>query len=180
MRKYRFKINNLDCANCAKKLEDTLNSNPKMKNVVVNFAASKISYESDSITLKELNELIKKVEPESFAGDKEVKQTKEYHVWVLVLSLILGIIGLYLKLPFKLNFILILSSYFLLLYKPFMNALKLFRSSKTINENALIVISCLGAFLIGEKMEGIMVVSLYILGKILEEKAINNTRKSIK
>lgn len=180
MRKYRFKINNLDCANCAKKLEDTLNSNPKMKNVVVNFAASKISYESDSITLKELNELIKKVEPESFASDKEVKQTKEYHVWVLVLSLILGIIGLYLKLPFKLNFILILSSYFLLLYKPFMNALKLFRSSKTINENALIVISCLGAFLIGEKMEGIMVVSLYILGKILEEKAINNTRKSIK
>ena len=180
MRKYRFKINNLDCANCAKKLEDTLNSNPKMKNVVVNFAASKISYESDSITLKELNELIKKVEPESFASDKEVKQTKEYHVWVLVLSLILGIIGLYLKLPFKLNFILILSSYFLLLYKPFMNALKLFRSSKTINENALIVISCLGAFLIGEKMEGIMVVSLYIIGKILEEKAINNTRKSIK
>ena len=35
-----------------------------------------------------------------------------------------------------------------------------------INENALIVISCLGAFLIGEKMEGIMVVSLYILGKM--------------
>lgn len=180
MKKYRFKINNLDCANCAKKLEDNLNSNPKMKNVVVNFAASKISYESDSITLSELNELIKKVEPDAFASDGDVKQTKEYHVWVLVLSLVLGIIGLYVKLPFKIDYILLLSSYILLLYRPFMNALKLLRSSKTINENALIFISCVGAFLIGEKMEGIMVVALYTLGKILEEKAINNTRKSIK
>lgn len=180
MRKYRFKINNLDCSNCAKKLEDTLNSNPKMKNVVVNFAASKISYESDSITLTELNELIKKVEPESFASDKEVKQTKEYHVWVLVLSLILGMIGLYLKLPFKLNFVFLLGAYILLLYRPFMNAIKLLKNSKTINENALIFISCVGAFLIGEKLEGIMVVALYTLGKILEEKAINNTRRSIK
>ena len=92
MRKYRFKINNLDCSNCAKKLEDTLNSNPKMKNVVVNFAASKISYESDSIDLDSLNELIKKVEPDCFASTGDVKENKEYHVWILVLSLIIGII----------------------------------------------------------------------------------------
>ena len=180
MRKYRFKINNLDCSNCAKKLEDTLNSNPKMKNVVVNFAASKISYESDSIDLDSLNELIKKVEPDCFASTGDVKENKEYHVWILVLSLIIGIIGLYIKLPFKLNFVFLLGAYILLLYRPFMNAIKLLKNSKTINENALIFISCVGAFLIGEKFEGIMVVALYTLGKILEEKAINNTRRSIK
>ena len=180
MRKYRFKINNLDCSNCAKKLEDTLNSNPKMKNVVVNFAASKISYESDSIDLDSLNELIKKVEPDCFASTGDVKENKEYHVWILVLSLIIGIIGLYIKLPFKLNFVFLLGAYILLLYRPFMNAIKLLKNSKNINENALIFISCVGAFLIGEKLEGIMVVALYTLGKILEEKAINNTRRSIK
>ena len=180
MRKYRFKINNLDCSNCAKKLEDTLNNNSKMKNVVVNFAASKISYESDSIDLDSLNELIKKVEPDCFASTGDVKENKEYHVWILVLSLIIGIIGLYIKLPFKLNFVFLLGAYILLLYRPFMNAIKLLKNSKTINENALIFISCVGAFLIGEKLEGIMVVALYTLGKILEEKAINNTRRSIK
>lgn len=180
MKKYRFKINNLDCANCAKKLEDTLNNNSKMKNVVVNFAASKISYESDSIDLDSLNELIKKVEPDCFASTGDVKENKEYHVWILVLSLIIGIIGLYIKLPFKLNFVFLLGAYILLLYRPFMNAIKLLKNSKTINENALIFISCVGAFLIGEKLEGIMVVALYTLGKILEEKAINNTRRSIK
>lgn len=180
MKKYRFKINNLDCANCAKKLEDTLNNNSKMKNVVVNFAASKISYESDSIDLDSLNELIKKVEPDCFASTGDVKENKEYHVWILVLSLIIGIIGLYIKLPFKLNLVFLLGAYILLLYRPFMNAIKLLKNSKTINENALIFISCVGAFLIGEKLEGIMVVALYTLGKILEEKAINNTRRSIK
>ncbi|MBO5414391.1 MAG: cadmium-translocating P-type ATPase [Bacilli bacterium] len=180
MKKYRFKINNLDCANCAKKLEDTLNNNSKMKNVVVNFVASKISYESDSIDLDSLNELIKKVEPNCFASTSDVKENKEYHVWILVLSLIIGIIGLYIKLPFKLNLVFLLGAYILLLYRPFMNAIKLLKNSKTINENALIFISCVGAFLIGEKLEGIMVVALYTLGKILEEKAINNTRRSIK
>lgn len=180
MKKYRFKINNLDCANCAKKLEDTLNNNSKMKNVVVNFVASKISYESDSIDLDSLNELIKKVEPDCFASTGDVKENKEYHVWILVLSLIIGIIGLYIKLPFKLNLVFLLGAYILLLYRPFMNAIKLLKNSKTINENALIFISCVGAFLIGEKLEGIMVVALYTLGKILEEKAINNTRRSIK
>lgn len=180
MKKYRFKINNLDCANCAKKLEDTLNNNSKMKNVVVNFVASKISYESDSIDLDSLNELIKKVEPDCFASTSDVKENKEYHVWILVLSLIIGIIGLYIKLPFKLNLVFLLGAYILLLYRPFMNAIKLLKNNKTINENALIFISCVGAFLIGEKLEGIMVVALYTLGKILEEKAINNTRRSIK
>lgn len=180
MRKYRFKINNLDCSNCAKKLEDTLNNNSKMKNVVVNFVASKISYESDSIDLDSLNELIKKVEPDCFASTSDVKENKEYYVWILVLSLIIGIVGLYIKLPFKLNFVFLLGAYILLLYRPFMNAIKLLKNSKTINENALIFISCVGAFLIGEKLEGIMVVALYTLGKILEEKAINNTRRSIK
>lgn len=180
MKKYRFKINNLDCSNCAKKLEDTLNNNSKMKNVVVNFVASKISYESDSIDLDSLNELIKKVEPDCFASTGDVKENKEYHVWILVLSLIIGIIGLYIKLPFKLNLVFLLGAYILLLYRPFMNAIKLLKNSKTINENALIFISCVGAFLIGEELEGIMVVALYTLGKILEEKAINNTRRSIK
>ena len=180
MKKHRFKINNLDCANCAKKLEDTLNNNSKMKNVVVNFVASKISYESDSIDLDSLNELIKKVEPDCFASTGDVKENKEYHVWILVLSLIIGIVGLYIKLPFKLNLVFLLGAYILLLYRPFINAIKLLKNSKTINENALIFISCVGAFLIGEKLEGIMVVALYTLGKILEEKAINNTRRSIK
>ena len=53
------------------------------------------------------------------------------------------------------------------------------KGKKTIDENFLVTISCIGAFFIGEQAEGLMVIILYELGKILEDKAINNTRKSI-
>lgn len=44
----------------------------------------------------------------------------------------------------------------------------------------LITISSIGAFLLGNVLEGMMVVVLYLIGKILEEKAIANSRKNIK
>ncbi len=51
---------------------------------------------------------------------------------------------------------------------------------RTINENFLITISCIGAYLIGKHTEGIMVILLYEIGKILEDMAINKSRNSIK
>ena len=47
MKKYKYNINNLDCANCARELEESLNKNKNFKNVVVNFNTSKLIYESE-------------------------------------------------------------------------------------------------------------------------------------
>ncbi len=182
MRKYRYKILNLDCANCAREIEENLNKDKYLNNVVVNFNTKKISFESDKeFNLKEINDLVKKIEPDaSVTNENEVKQTKEYHYEILICAIILSVIGMYISLPSIINEILILIAYILLLYKPLLNSIKLLIKSKTINENSLIVISCVGAYLIGDKMEGLMVVALYILGKILEEKAINNTRREVR
>lgn len=182
MKKYRYKILNLDCANCARKIEEYLNKDKYLNNVVVNFNTKKISFESDKeFSLKEINDLVKKIEPDAnVTNENEVKQTKEYHYEILICAIILSVIGMYINLPSIINEILILIAYILLLYKPLLNSIKLLIKSKTINENLLIVISCVGAYLIGDKMEGLMVVALYILGKILEEKAINNTRREVR
>ena len=48
-----------------------------------------------------------------------------------------------------------------------------------LDENALITISVIGACLVNKVMEGVMVITLYEIGKILESKAISKTRKSI-
>lgn len=182
MKKYRYKILNLDCANCAREIEENLNKDKYLNNVVVNFNTKKISFESDKeFSLKEINDLVKKIEPDaSVTNENEVKQTKEYHYEILICAVILSVIGMYINLPSIISEILILIAYILLLYKPLLNSIKLIIKSKTINENSLIVISCVGAYLIGDKMEGLMVVALYILGKILEEKAINNTRREVR
>ena len=184
MKKYKYNINNLDCANCAREIEEMLNNNTNFNNAVVNFSTCKISYESDKdYTLEELNTLIKSVEPDAYLTlNEEVEESssKEYYLSILIIALVVGLLGYFLPLPKIVKIILYLISYSLLLYKTSINAIKLLKKGSGINENALITISCIGALLIGEVLEGMMVITLYTIGKILEEKAINNSRKSIK
>ncbi len=181
MKKYRYNINNLDCANCAREVEESLNNNKDFQNVSVNFNTLKLTYESDiDFSISELNKLVKKVEPDAFISSEEVSNKKEYNLIILIVALIIGILGCYLNIPNYLKILLYIISYSLLLYRTTINAIKLLFKSKTINENALITISCIGALAIGDVMEGMMVITLYTIGKILEEKAINNSRKSIR
>ena len=181
MKKYKYNINNLDCANCARKVEESLNENKDFKNVIVNFNTKKLIYGSDKeFTLPELNKLVKEVEPDAFITDEEVNIKKEYHFSILVIAVIIGLIGYFVKMPTYLKWILYVISYSMLLYRCIINSLKLLIKSKTINENLLITVSCLGALSLGNVLEGIMVITLYTIGKILEEKAINNSRNSIK
>lgn len=188
MKKFRYIINNLDCANCARKIEEALNKDSRFKNVVVNFNTSRVSLEAnENVDISILNEIVKKIEPEvdirkiSENKDYEKIHTKEYSLVFLVIAVICGIIALKVKFPNDIvNITLLVISYFLLIYKHLINSIKVLIKNKSINENLLIVISSLGAFAIGEVFEGIMVVSLYTLGKFLEEKAINKTRSSVK
>lgn len=181
MKKYKYNINNLDCVNCAREVEESLNENKDFKNVIVNFNTKKLIYESDKeFTLPELNKLVKEVEPDAFITDEEVNIKKEYHFSILVVGVIIGLIGYFVKMPTYLKWILYVISYSMLLYRCIINSLKLLIKSKTINENLLITVSCLGALALKNVLEGIMVITLYTIGKILEEKAINNSRNSIK
>lgn len=181
MKKYKYNINNLDCANCAREVEESLNENKDFKNVIVNFNTKKLIYESDKeFTLPELNKLVKEVEPDAFITDEEVNIKKEYHFSILVVGVIIGLIGYFVKMPTYLKWILYVISYSMLLYRCIINSSKLLIKSKTINENLLITVSCLGALALKNVLEGIMVITLYSIGKILEEKAINNSRNSIK
>lgn len=180
MKKYKYNINNLDCAGCAKEVEIALNKNKDFKNAVVNFSTGKISYESDKdFSLSELNKLVKAVEPDaSVSTDEEVK--KETNIYFLIIGLAILFMGMYLPVGDTVRIILYIVSYCFLLYKTFVKAMKLLFKSHVINENILLTISCVGALCIDKVMEGAMVIGLYTIGKVLEEKALNNSRKSIK
>ena len=181
MNKYRYNINNLDCANCAREIEETLNERSDFKNASVNFSTCKVSYESEkSFTLEELNKIIKEVEPDAYLTENKVDNVKkEFHLSIFLIAIIISAFTYFFDLPRNVKLVLYIISYALLLYRPVINALKLLLKKNGINENALISISCIGAFLLGEVMEGVMVISLYTIGKLLEEKAINKSRKSI-
>lgn len=181
MKKYKYNINNLDCANCARKIEEILNKNKELKNAIVNFNTSKISYEAErEFSIKELNDIIKTVEPDAYVTKEENKTKKEFHLSILIIALAIGLLGYFMRLNNTAKMILYIVVYTLLLYRTGINAVKLLFKNKTINENMLITISCIGALAIGEVVEGMLVIALYTIGKILEEKAVNNSRKSIK
>ncbi len=179
MKKYKYTINGLDCPNCSRALEETLNKNELLKNVNINFTTKKITYETETLKINDINKIIKQTEPEAYITEEE-NIKKEYHITALITGILLGLIGLYTNVNENINKILTLLSILILTYKPFISGIKTLIKNKNINENALIVISVIGAYIIGETLEGIMVVSLYLLGKILEEKAINKSRNSIK
>lgn len=181
MNKYRYNINNLDCANCAREIEEFLNERSDFKNASVNFGTCKVSYESEKeFTLEELNKIIKEVEPDAYLTENKVDNVKkEFHLSIFLIAIIISAFTYFFDLSKNTKLVLYIISYALLLYRPVINAIKLLLKKNGINENALISISCIGAFLLGEVMEGIMVISLYTIGKLLEEKAINKSRKSI-
>lgn len=181
MKKYTYDIKKLDCANCAREVEESLNQNKDFLDVKVNFATSKISYKSEKeFEISELNKLIKKVEPDAYVVTSNDDKKNNYSLISLILGVSIGCLAYFLNIPSNLKKILFIISYILLLSKTFTVAIKVLIKNKTVNENMLITISSIGAFLLGNVLEGMMVVVLYLIGKILEEKAIANSRKNIK
>ena len=188
MKKYEFILKDLDCAACANEIQEKLAKNPGLHNVNVNFAKLKLTYETDTVSVEEVRKAVKEQEPEvemiSTEKMKEIENKNESKMGAQIARLLIGIIiagiGLYAKLPDAVSTIFIILGYVILLYRTAKNAFKMLFASKKINENFLITISCVGAYLVGEHMEGLMVIILYEIGKILEEKSISKSRKSIK
>lgn len=188
LKKYEFILKNLDCANCANKIQNKLAENPNYKNVIVNFNTLKLSLESDLKNIKlNITKIVKELEPEVEVLDlheKEEAQNRQLSKKIssdfirIIVGVIFMIFGVCIKLPCKLNLISIIISYVILLFRTGKKTIKLLKK-KVIDENFLVTVSCIGAFFIGKQFEGLMVIILYEIGKLLEDKAVNNTRKSI-
>lgn len=185
LKKYKYRLNNLDCANCANKIEERLKKENNLSDVVVNFSSLTLSFMSnDDIKIEDISNIVTKIEPEVVVTkiDEEAKETKKnYNLIRLIIGVIIALLGLYVNFNNEIiNKMLIIVSYIILLYRTFKVAFKMLIKSHTINENALITISAIGAYFVDKQMEGLMVIILYEIGKILEEKAVNNSRNSIK
>lgn len=213
LKKYNYKLENLDCPNCAMKIENALKKEETLNNVSINFSKLKLSFETDSLDLDKVKSIITGLEPNvkvtewmsaghmhqhqhdhdhdccshDHHGHKEEnkkivqgEKKLKFHTTRLILGIILAVIAVFDIIPNEIvKEIIMILSYVILLLRTAINSVKLLFKSKTINENFLITISSVGAYLVGEKFEGLMVIILYEIGKMLENKAINKSRKSI-
>lgn len=182
--KYIYKLNNLDCPRCANKIECKLNEHKDITKATLNFNKLELTIETNKKdNIKNLvSSIIKNIEPEVKVLDikENINNSKTIKLKILRLSLgiIISLLGIFL---FKntLSTICIILGYIILLSKTATTAIKLLFKSFTINENLLVTISCIGAYFTNNINEGLMVIALYEIGKLLEFVAINNSRKSI-
>lgn len=176
--KYKFNIKNLDCANCAIKLEESLNNDKKINKAVVNFNTSTITVETDvDDAFSYVLNIVSLVEPDAILSEGVIVNDTNKDIYRLIIGAIIGILGIIINIsPF--NMIFMVSAYIILIYKTLLTALKQLKN-RVINENFLVTISAIGAFLLGKYHEGLMVIFLYELGKNLESKAVARSRKSV-
>ena len=176
--KYKFNIKNLDCANCAREVEKSLNEDKKINKAVVNFNTSTITVETDvDDAFSYVKETVAMIEPDAILSEEKIESDNNKDVYRLLIGAVIGILGIVIKIS-PINMILIVVAYIILIYKTLLTALKQLKNRK-INENFLVSISAIGAYLLGKHHEGLMVIFLYELGKMLEEKAVARSRNSV-
>ena len=176
--KYKFNIKNLDCANCAREVEKSLNEDKKINKAVVNFNTSTITVETDvDDAFSYVKETVAMIEPDAILSEEKIESDNNKDVYRLLIGAVIGILGIVIKIS-PINMILIVVAYIILIYKTLLTALKQLKNRK-INENFLVSISAIGAYLLGKHHEGLMVIFLYELGKMLEAKAVSRSRNSV-
>ena len=185
--KKEYNITGLDCGHCALTLEKYLQKVDGVISASINFSTSKLylEIEDDKVlsTIKNINKTIKQVNPDvkisqdySHSFDSTASQL---NIILYCVGLVLGLIILFVKpIPTWLYFTMLITSLLLMGYKTYFKAIYQSIHLK-LDENTLVTISIIGACALNESMEGLMVIALYTLGKMLESRAVNYSRKSI-
>ena len=187
-------LENLDCASCANKIECEVKKINGISKASVNFVSSKLEVDiDDNIDESDIMDItknkIKIIEPginivdidkikESSHEHGKEKESK-YEILLLVAGAILFFIAMFLNISSQLKLILYLVSYLLLGWDILLNAVKNIFRGKIFDENFLMAIATLGAFIIGEYAEGVAVMLFFKIGESFQSYAVNKSRKSI-
>ncbi len=183
-----YKLKNLDCANCAVKLEHGLSKLECVNKVTVNFATE--SMHINTYNLYEVKEKIKSLEPdieiipEGHHDDKDLNIKKE--LLPIIFLFLLFIPGIILEKQLHSNFneifeyLVFIAIFVAAGWKVLLTAFRNLFKGKIFDENFLMTIATLGAIFIHELPEAAGVMLFFRLGEFFETLSVQRSRKSIK
>lgn len=189
-----LRLEGLDCANCAIKIENKIREIDGVMSVSVDFTTGKINMELNGKdnykAMETVKSVINKIEPDVVIKDGTEKVADENdhklssgesktQLIKLAFSCILFGTALVLKLPDLWEFVLFFAAYLISGGKVVLRALKDIKNGQLFNENFLMSIATIGAFAIGEYPEGVAVMLFYQVGEYFQDLAVNKSRKSI-
>ena len=193
-----LELRGLDCASCAGKIEDRTAKLEGVKTASLDFVNKKIKVdienELDRDRIKDsIIKLVNKFEPGVEVLDLSIKDMDSshdhshehgnfdtYELIRIVSSLILFIIPPLLKLQGGIRLSTYLLAYFIVGYDVLIRAGKNLVNRTPFDENFLMTLATIGAFIIGEYPEGVAVMLFYQVGELFQGMAVNRSRKSIK
>ncbi|ADL69905.1 cadmium-translocating P-type ATPase [Thermoanaerobacterium thermosaccharolyticum DSM 571] len=189
--KQTFLLEGLDCAVCAAKIEDNVKKIDGICNANVDLINTKLTVELKDINkINDINKTIKKVvkdvEPNIHISDSEVKIVKDkdsrfkWKIMQLLSAAALFILPVIFKLPEYAKFSFFFISYIISGGEIIALSIKKILKGQLFDENFLMSISTIGAFAIGKYEEGVSVMLFYQIGTLIEDYAVDNSRKSIK
>ncbi|MCG3652463.1 cadmium-translocating P-type ATPase [Aliarcobacter butzleri] len=184
----KVKLQNLDCASCALKIEKSLANMEELSNVKLNFSTSTLTFEQNTKEdiLDKIEKEIQKIEKDVIILKEEIKIQKTF--WqnldkkLLIITLISFLLT-YISYNYVennyLKFAVYLIAYLLVGFDVLFKAFKNLTNARFFDENFLMSIATIGAFALGDFVEGIAVMVFYQIGEMFQKVAVNNSRDSI-
>ncbi|RDG16070.1 heavy metal translocating P-type ATPase [Enterococcus faecium] len=186
-----YRLEGLDCANCAMKIEKGVQKINGVKEATVNFTSGKLTIDAEEDHLatieQETKKVVKELEPDVKVTEIDKKKVSEHgneKERNTLFRILFSLAGIALLLLFDFNEPIRLIGY-LLIYlligydvvkKAVMNIVK----GKIFDENFLMSVATIGAMLIGEYPEAVAVMLFYQIGEYFQGLAVSHSRKSIR
>lgn len=198
--KITFSLKGLDCPNCAAKIEKEVGSLKSVSFSSVNLMKQMLTIEVETAiavdVAKQIETIVHSHEPEVEVSEyvaeaTAIKNTKSEDnkndskkmIFRLISGAVFFAIGIILgelvnaALPVELAFLII--SYVILGGDIVLKAVKNITKGRVFDENFLMTLSTVGAFIIGEYLEAVAVMLFYQVGEFLQDMSVKHSRKSI-
>lgn len=189
MDKYTFHLRGLTCANCAGKIEEELKSRDELKNLHYDFLNDELVFESeeDSIKLKrKIQDIVDSIEDgvivtEDIGEEIEEEEEEENFSIYKAILVFIGLVALhFVDLNEKFTLISYLILYIIIGYDVIKASISKISSGNFMDEKFLMTVASLAAIISGEYAEAVAVMLFYSVGEIIQDRAVDSSKKSIR
>ena len=195
-----FLLKGLDCPNCAAKIEKEVGELVGVSSSVVNLMKQTLTISVDTsivkTVVKQIETIVHNHEPEVevleyASGTTTIKNTRSEDNTddskKMIVRLISGavfftigiIVGELVKAPLPVELAFLIISYIILGGDIVLKAVKNITKGRVFDENFLMTLSTVGAFIIGEYLEAVAVMLFYQVGEFFQDMSVKRSRKSI-
>lgn len=181
----KFILSNLNCANCASKIESQISQMDGIISCNVNFVKKYIFISTKApLTPKKKDDIIrviKSIEPDVELKNLEGEIKEKGFVWDIVelaISALIFVLSIFVLNNNVLSLMFAIFAFLLCGYNIFLGGIKNLLKFK-LEEKALMTIAAIAAIAIGDFAEGFAVIFLFRIGSMFEKKAVEKSRRSI-